>query len=209
MRLRTRFDDFLLIKSSKAANAYMDEVAKESNFTGHHKGYTILPHKIHRCYGLSLYEKLILVDIVAYMSDQSQCYPTTEMIARNVGCSSKSVERHIATLAEKKLILVSRSKNNTYYLPNYLHVHPYLLISEKTHEFVRNVRKQVNERELTTWIQEIVKSDDYKGYTARLQRLHERRFATDKFAEKGALDSYAQFLTTAFAKRFPPDVNGQ
>jgi len=202
--MKTRFDDFWLIKSNKAANAYMDEVAKESNFAGHHKGYTILPHKIHRCYGLSPYEKLILVDIVAYMSDQSQCYPTIEMIARNVGCSSKSVERHIATLAEKKLILVSQSKNNTYYLPNYLHVHPYLLISEKTHEFVRNVRKQVNERELTLWIQEIVKSDDYKAYTARLQKLHERRFSYEKFAEKEALDSFAQFLTTAFTKRFPP-----
>lgn len=143
------------------------------------------------------------------MSDQSQYYPTIEMIARNVGCSSKSVERHIATLAEKKLILVSQSKNNTYYLPNYLHVHPYLLVSEKTHEFIGSVRKPVNERELTLWIQEIVKSDDYKSYTAQLQRLHERRFATDKFAEKETLDSYAQFLTTAFAKRFPPDVNGQ
>ncbi|MGC5775814.1 helix-turn-helix domain-containing protein [Paenibacillus pabuli] len=104
----------------------------------------ILPHKIHRCYGLSPYEKLILVDIVAYMSDQSQCYPTIEMIARNLGCSSKSVERHIAKLAVKKLILVSHSKNNTYYLPNYLHVHPYLLVSEKTHEFIGGVEAMEN-----------------------------------------------------------------
>lgn len=207
--MRSRTPDFWLIKSNQAANAYMDEVAKESNFTGHHKGYTILPHKIHRCYGLSLYEKLILVDLVAYMSDQSQCYPTIEMIARNIGCSSKSVERHIGQLAEKKLILVSQSKNNTYYLPNYLHCHPYLLVSEKTHEFIGSVRKQVNERELTLWIQEIVKSEGYKEYINRLQGLHKRRFATDRFAEKETLDSYAQFLMTAFAKRFPPDVNGQ
>ncbi|MEJ9217663.1 helix-turn-helix domain-containing protein [Paenibacillus glucanolyticus] len=207
--MKTKYNDFWLTKNNKAANAYMDEVAKESNFTGHHKGYTILPHKIHRCYGLSPYEKLILVDIVAYMSDQSQCYPTIEMIARNLGCSSKSVERHIAKLAEKKLILVSQSKNNTYYLPNYLHVHPYLLVSEKTHEFIRSVRKQVNERELTLWIQEIVKSDACKAYTARLEKLHERRFPTDKFAEKETLDSYTQSLMTAFAKRFPPDVKGQ
>ncbi|WP_246120577.1 helix-turn-helix domain-containing protein [Cohnella terricola] len=34
-------------------------------------------------------------------SDQSQCYPTIEIIARNVGCSSKSVERYIVKLAEK------------------------------------------------------------------------------------------------------------
>lgn len=84
--MKTKYNDFWLTKNNRAANAYMDEVAKESNFTGHHKGYTILPHKIHRCYGLSPYEK---------------------------------------------------------------------------------------------------------------------------FAEKETLDSYAQFLMTAFAKRFPPDVNGQ
>ncbi|QJC52574.1 helix-turn-helix domain-containing protein [Paenibacillus albicereus] len=118
--MKMKFNDFWLIKNNTAANTYMDEVAKESNFTGCHKGYTILPHKIHRCYGLNVYEKLILVDIIAYMSDKSQCYPTMEMIARNVGCSSKTVERHIESLAEKKLILVSQSKNNTYYLPNYL-----------------------------------------------------------------------------------------
>ncbi len=83
--MKTKYNDFWLTKNNKAANAYMDEVAKESKFTGHRKGYTILPHKIHRCYGLSRYEKLILV---------------------------------------------SQSKNNMYYLPNYLHVHPYLLVSE-------------------------------------------------------------------------------
>lgn len=158
----------------------MDEVAKESSFTGQHKGYTILPHKIHRCYSLSQYEKLILIDLIAYMSDKNQCYPTIEMIAINIGCSSKSVERNIGELADKSMILVSQfRKNNTYYLPNYLHCHPYLLMPEKTHEFIVGVRKQVNERELTLWVQGIVKSDDYKAYTARLQRLHERRSPLD------------------------------
>jgi hypothetical protein len=94
------------------------------------------------------------------------------------------------TLAEKKLILVSQSKNNTYYLPNYLHVHPYLFVSEKTHEFIGSVRKQVNERELTLWIQEVVKCDGYMAYNARLQKLHERCFPYEKFAEKETLDSY-------------------
>lgn len=66
--MKTMYNDFWLTKNNKAANAYMDEVAKESNFTEHHKGYTILSHKIHRCYCLCLsqYEKLILVDLVAY-----------------------------------------------------------------------------------------------------------------------------------------------
>jgi len=83
----------------------MDKVSQESQFTSKHKGFTKVPYKIHRCYGLTQYEKLILIDLIAYMGDKSQCYSTIEMIARNVGCSSKSVERHIKELADKKLIL--------------------------------------------------------------------------------------------------------
>lgn len=203
-----KMSNFLLIKNNQAVNEYMDKVSQESQFTSQHKGFTKVPHKIHRCYGLTQYEKLILIDLIAYMSDKSQCYPTIEMIARNVGCSSRSVERHIKELAGKKMILVSQSKNNTYSLLNYLHCHPYLLLSEKTHEFVGSIRKQVNERELTLWIQEMVKRDEYKSFIDQLQRLNERRLPIDKFAEKEILESYAQFLKAEMTKRFPPDVNG-
>ncbi|MCL6605238.1 MAG: helix-turn-helix domain-containing protein [Paenibacillus sp.] len=207
--MTTRTNDFWLIQNRQAANEYMDKVSQESEFTAHHKGFTKVPHKIHRCYGLSQYEKLILIDLIAYMSDKAQCYPTHEMIARNVGSSSKTIERHIKDLADKKLILVSQGKNNTYYLLNYLHCHPYLLMSEKTHEFIGSVRKQVHERELTLWAQGIVKREEYRAFTAKIQRLNERRLPMDKFAEKEILDSYAQFLRTELDKRFPLDVNGQ
>jgi hypothetical protein len=46
--MKTKMKDFFVIQNRQAANAYMDEVAKESNFTAHHKGYPILPHKIHQ-----------------------------------------------------------------------------------------------------------------------------------------------------------------
>ncbi|MMZ59815.1 hypothetical protein D1872_218690 [compost metagenome] len=120
----------------------------------------------------------------------------------------KSVEHHIKELANKKMILVSQGKNNTYFLPNYLHCHPYLLMSEKTHEFIRSIRKLVNERELTLWVQGMVKRDEYKSYIDQLQRLNERRMPIDKFAEKEILKSYAQFLKAEMTKRFTPDVNG-
>lgn len=87
--------NFWLIKNNKAANTYMDEVSQESQFTAHHKGFIKVPVKVLRCIGLSPYEKLILIDLIAYMSDKNLCYPTIEMIARDIGCSSKSVERHI------------------------------------------------------------------------------------------------------------------
>ncbi|MDO7908907.1 helix-turn-helix domain-containing protein [Paenibacillus sp. JX-17] len=202
--------DLWLKKNNQAANTYMDEVSRANQFTSHHNGYIKAPVKILRCFGLSAFEKLILMNLIAYMSDKTLCYPTIEMIARDVGCSSKSIERHIKELDDKKMILVSQDrKNNTYYLPNYLHCHPYLLMSEKTHEFIGGVRKQVNERELTLWVRGIIKGDEFKAFTAKLQRLHEQRFPMDKFAEKEILDSYAQFLKVELAKRFPFDVNEQ
>lgn len=202
--------DLWVKKSNQAANTYMDEVSRASQFTSHHNGFIKVPIKILRCIGLSSFEKLILMDLIAYMSDKSLCYPTIKMIARDVGCSSKSIERHIKELADKKLILVSQDrKNNTYSLPNYLHCHPYLLMSEKTYEFIDGVRKQVNERELTLWVQGMVKRDEFKAFAAQLQRLHERRLPMDRNAEKEILDSYAQFLKMEVDKLFPSDMNGQ
>lgn len=71
--MTTRTNDFFLIQNRQAANEYMDKVSQESEFTSLHKGFTKVPHKIHRCYGLSQYEKLILIDLIAYMSDKAQC----------------------------------------------------------------------------------------------------------------------------------------
>ncbi|MEE4562752.1 helix-turn-helix domain-containing protein [Paenibacillus polymyxa] len=65
-----------------------------------------MSHKILRCYGFTHYEKLILIDLIAYMSDKRQCYPTIKIIARNVGCSSKSVERYIRELRRYPPFLV-------------------------------------------------------------------------------------------------------
>ncbi|WP_371736743.1 helix-turn-helix domain-containing protein [Brevibacillus sp. HB1.4B] len=45
------------------------------------------------------------------MSDKSQCYPTIEMMVRNIGYSSKSVERHIKELAGKKSPVTTTHKN--------------------------------------------------------------------------------------------------
>ncbi|WP_258313502.1 helix-turn-helix domain-containing protein [Paenibacillus sp. tmac-D7] len=186
----------------EAANNYMDKVAQESTYTNFHNGYTKVPHKLHRCFGLSQYEKLILVDLIAYMSNKHKCYPTIENIARNVGCSSKSVERHMRALQEKKLVLVGQSrKNNEYYLPENFYRHPYFLMSEKTHEFVDGL--VVNERELTNWIQGIVDGEEYEGFIKELEFLNKRRLPIMKNEEAIHLTNYAQFLQKEFKKRFP------
>jgi hypothetical protein len=187
-----------------AANTYMDKVAKEKTFTDVHKGYTVVPHKIHRCFGLSQYERLIMIDLLAYMGDKSKCFPTQETIARNIGCSSKSVERHLKSLAQKHLILISgTNRNNEYYLPNDLHEHPYLLLSEKTHEFIASVRQSVNERELTNWVEQIVKSEKYKEFITKLEKVFRSPLPFGREEEvKAKLTDYMQFLKTQFLNKF-------
>ncbi|WP_223068824.1 helix-turn-helix domain-containing protein [Paenibacillus caui] len=167
--------------SREAANVYLPKIAQESTFTDHHKGFTIVPHKFLRCYGLSEYEKLILIDLWSYMGDNHHCYPSIETIARNVSCSSKTVERHMDALAKKGLVLVSNSqRNNTYYLPNDMHKNPYLLLSEKTHEFIREVRNTVNDYKLSQWIKGVVKSEVYHEFIIKLTYTMKHEFRFDK-----------------------------
>lgn len=190
--------------SREAANDYLSKIAKESTFTEHHRGFTIVPQKFSRCYGLTNYEKLILIDLWGYMGDKSHCFPSLESIARNVSCSSKTVERHIEKLASKNLVLISNSqRNHTYYLPNDLHKNPYIMLSEKTHEFVSEVRDTVNDYKLTLWIQDVVKDEIYCGYIAKLTNIMKREFAFDKGeSEKRCLLEYKQYLSEQYAMKF-------
>lgn len=190
--------------SREAANEYLPKIAKDSTYTNKHTGFTIVPQKLSRCYGLTEYEKLILIDLWAYMGDNHKCFPSHESIARNVGCSSKTVERHIGSLEEKKLIMIGRGqRNHTYYLPNDLHKNPYIMLSEKTHEFVSEVRDTVNDYKLTLWIQDVVKDEIYRGYIAKLTNIIKHEFAFDKGeTEKRCLLEYKQYLIEQYAMKF-------
>lgn len=188
--------------SSEAANKYLPKIAQESTLTDKHKGFTIVPQKFHRCYGMTGYEKLILIDLWAYMGDTHHCFPSLETIARNLGCSSKTVDRHIHTLEEKKLVLIGTSqRNNTYYLPNDLHKNPYLLMSEKTHEFISEVRNTVNDSKLSQWINTIVNGENYNGHISDMTRAMKLPFGEDDTAKRCLLE-YNQYLKEQYAKEF-------
>jgi len=195
--------------SREAANEYLGKIAKESTFSDQHNGFTIVPKKFSRCYGLTEYEKLILIDLWAYMGDKHHCFPSLESIARNVGCSSKTVERHIGYLSEKNLILIGNSqRNHTYYLPNDLHKNPYILMSEKTHEFISEVRNTVNDYKLSQWIKGVVNSEVYLEYIAKLTNIMKHEFRFDKGdSERRCLLDYKQYLTEQYAKKFKSFAN--
>ncbi|GGG17376.1 hypothetical protein [Paenibacillus abyssi] len=83
--------DLWLIKNNQAANAYMDEVSQASQFTSQHKGFTKVPHKIHRCYGLSPYEKLILI-VKASQGNREQLF--FQLAFRQLALSRRHKEPH-------------------------------------------------------------------------------------------------------------------
>lgn len=188
----------------EAANEYLPKIAKESTFTDQHKGFTIVPQKFIRCYGLTEYEKLILIDLWSYMGDKHLCFPSLGTIARNVGCSSKTVERHMETLESKELIHINKSqRNHVYYLPNDLHKNPYLLLSEKTHEFINKVKDTVNDYMLSQWIKGVVNSEVYLGYIAKLTNTMRHEFRFDRGdKERRNLSEYKQYLNEQYTKKF-------
>ncbi len=194
-------------ENKKAAYKYLTEVAKDSSFTDTHMGYTIAPHKIHRCFGLTPEERMILIDLFGFMGDNHMCFPSQETIARNIGCSSKTVGRRITALVSKKLILVSsRQKNHRYYLPKDLDTNPYILMSEKTHEFIREVRETVNDSKLTLWIDDIIKSEAYKRYLEKIKDIcisNTRRlpYMVDE-PIKRCLEEYNEYLINQYNKCF-------
>ncbi|MFV9511402.1 helix-turn-helix domain-containing protein [Tepidibacillus sp. LV47] len=152
------------------ANEYLAEIAKDGKYTDANRGYVIIPHKIKRCLGLSLYEKMLLECLLSYMGDSNKCYPTQERLALHMSCSSKTVERHLKSLKAKEFIEIEKpNKNNVYYLPNNLHENPYLLLSEKTYEFMNSVRGKVNSGDLDKWVAEVVESETYQEFITKLR----------------------------------------
>lgn len=191
-------------ENRQAACQYLGEVAKDTSFTQHHKGFTTVPQKIHRCFGLTPYQRLIMIDLFGYMGDKHFCYPSQETIARNIGCSSKTIGRHLESLVEMGMILINESqRHHTYYLPDDLHKNPYVLLSEKTHEFISEVRNTVNDYNLSLWINGIIYGEGYDEFLAKLSNLMRHRFSFDRGeSEKGCLAEYKQYLADQYTKKF-------
>ncbi len=191
-------------ENREAACDFLSRIAKDTSFTEHHKGFTTVPQKIHRCYGLSTYERMILTDLFGFMGNNHLCYPSQETLARNTGCSSKTIGRYLEALEKKGLILISNSqKHHTYYLPNDLHKNPHILMSEKTHEFVNEVRETVNDSNLSLWVKSIVGGEGFNRYLERLSRLMKHEFSFSRGEdEKRCLAEYKQYLSDEYAKKF-------
>jgi DNA-binding transcriptional regulator YhcF (GntR family) len=186
-------------------NDRLAKIAKDNKYTNANNGFTIIPHKIKRCLGLDIYEKALLECLLSYMWNSNKCYPAQERLALHMSCSSKTVERHLKSLVAKNFIIIDKTKkNNEYYLSDNLHENPYLLLSEKTYEFMNSVRGQVNSGNLDRWVAEVVKSEKYKEFITKLEETLSRDFNLG-FVEneiREVLQEYRAFMEKEFEKKF-------
>lgn len=168
-------DEVWLNRNDEIASDYMRMIAENGTYASFNTYYVPLPHKLYRCLGLTIYEKMILTELIAYMGKNSNCFPTQETIALNIGASSKTVSDYIWRLRDKDFIWVDYSNhNNVYYLAANLHDNPYVVLSELTHEFIREKRNfgMVNEKALLSSVKQFVDDGEYAEYTKEIQQVY-------------------------------------
>ncbi|MDF9843807.1 MULTISPECIES: helix-turn-helix domain-containing protein [unclassified Paenibacillus] len=168
-------DEAWLNRSEDNASDYMRKIADNGAYANFNKFYVQLPHKLYRCLGLTIYEKMILTELVAYMGANSRCFPTQETIALNIGASSKTVSDHLWSLSEKDFIWVDyRNHNNLYFLAANLQDNPYVVLSELTHQFIREKRnfEKLNEKLLLASVKKFIDGGKYAEYATEIQRTY-------------------------------------
>ncbi|MNJ64949.1 hypothetical protein D3C77_609380 [compost metagenome] len=74
-------------------------------------------------------------------------------------------------------------------------------MSEKTHEFISEVRDTVNDYKLSQWIKGVVNSEIYKGYISKMTKTMKLPFDRND-VEKQCLSEFNQYLKEQYAKEF-------
>lgn len=194
---------------------YMQELAQNGDFTEHHTLYTPVPHKILRCLNLGSTAKLILLDLVSYMGDKHFSYPSIEDIALNCNMSHVTIQANIKELENKKFLNVMKRHNNTYYLPDKLHMNPYILLSEVLHEFRRTISSTgLSHRQRNKFIKDVLRSsiyteklklllEEYKGYL-KLGKLYSNLGGREKF--KVIIAEFSEEVKARFKEEYPEIV---
>lgn len=175
-------DEVWLNRNDESASDYMRSIAENGTYANNNSYYVPLPHKLYRCLGLTIYEKMILTELIAYMGTNCYCFPTQETIALNIGATSKTVSEHLWRLHDKGFVIVDyRKHNNVYYLSVNLQDNPYVVLSELTHEFIREKRNfgMVNEKTLLSSIKQFVDGVEYGEFANEIQQAYMRSTKVD------------------------------
>ncbi len=125
---------------------YLSAFAQDNNteivMTANH-GYVVAPQKILRCYRLSDFEKLLLLELLSYMGENNYAFPSHKRLAFKLGKKSvSSIKKALNSLKDKGFITWTKGRgdigSNRYYLSE-LTVNPYIILSEFVHYFVERI----------------------------------------------------------------------
>ena len=82
-------------------------------------GFTMYPNAIQNDPGLDLGEKAVYAQFLQYAWHHDYCFPSQELVAKNLGITRKSVNKFVAGLARKGYLTIERrglGKTNFYTL---------------------------------------------------------------------------------------------
>ncbi|RPE06741.1 helix-turn-helix domain-containing protein [Paenibacillus polymyxa] len=138
------------------------------------KYYIPYPHMIRKCYGMSMNERGVLLDILSHLGENEEAFPSQETIACNLGISESTVKSAITSLEEKKFIKTVRRRGQVNrYRIDQLEANPYLVLSENVHFFLRLYQpRYIKKTLIQSVIANIINGDSYKSYANRLYEAY-------------------------------------
>jgi Helix-turn-helix domain len=129
----------------------LDGTSKKNTLkvTSNH-GFTIAPQKIIRCFRMRELEKIVLLELFSYIGRSGYAFPSHNYLALKLGKkSTSSVKSALKSLREKGFIDWSHGGGdfgtNHYYITD-LTKSPYIILSEATHYFIKEVLRDYRNR---------------------------------------------------------------
>ncbi len=123
IRLEQAYRDMLRDRPDNRKSLVIHDAALRS-------GFTQIPNCVLRDSRLSAMEKIVYSLLLSYAWQNNECYPGTETLAYNAGCTIRTVISAIQGLTKAKLIKVERrgqGKVNIYHIRNLQDAYPQIV----------------------------------------------------------------------------------
>ncbi|MNZ90436.1 hypothetical protein D3C78_1093990 [compost metagenome] len=168
------------------------------NFHGHfqrNQYYIPYPHMLRKCYGLSMNERSVLLDIISHLGENDEAFPSQETIACNLGLSESTVKSAINALVKKRFIKTVRRRGHVNrYRIDALEDNPYVGMSETIHYFLRLYQpKYIKRSAIQSVISAVVNSDSYAKYANKLYEVYRSPY-TDQSYPDLVLDTQLELM---------------
>jgi DNA-binding transcriptional regulator YhcF (GntR family) len=141
------------------------------------KYYIPYPNMIRKCYGLSMNERGVLLDILSHLGKNEEAFPSQETIACNLGISESTVKSAITSLEQKGFIKTIRRRGHVnHYRIDQLESNPYITLSETIHYFLRWYQPRfVKKSIIQSVISSVINGDSYASYANKIAKAYKSK----------------------------------